>query len=111
VAEHSVLGTRWIYDAARDPVWRSELVRLVRAEQVCDLSPRRGVRPAQARGVRLGPWPDDGKLAIALRRMLSPGPPPSGPGVIGAVMGTWYTLGAGEQPTQGCLAEMTARRS
>jgi hypothetical protein len=29
-AEHSELGQRWIYDAESDPVWRAELLRLVR---------------------------------------------------------------------------------
>ncbi|MFC0540836.1 maltokinase N-terminal cap-like domain-containing protein [Kutzneria chonburiensis] len=29
-AEHSVLGPRWIYQAETDPVWRNELLRLVR---------------------------------------------------------------------------------
>ena len=28
-AEHSVLGTRWIYDGEADPVWRNQLLRLV----------------------------------------------------------------------------------
>lgn len=27
---HSELGTRWIYDATADPLWRDELTRLVR---------------------------------------------------------------------------------
>ncbi|GAB2473409.1 CG0192-related protein [Xylanimonas ulmi] len=27
--EHSVLGTRWVYDAAGDPVYRAELVRVI----------------------------------------------------------------------------------
>jgi len=28
--EHSVLGTRWVYDAVGDPVYRAELTRVVR---------------------------------------------------------------------------------
>lgn len=28
--EHSVLGTRWVYDAVGDPVYRAELARVVR---------------------------------------------------------------------------------
>lgn len=27
--QHSVLGTRWVYDAAGDPVYRAELVRVI----------------------------------------------------------------------------------
>lgn len=30
--EHSVLGTRWVYDAPGDPVYRSEVVRVIRTE-------------------------------------------------------------------------------
>jgi len=30
--EHSVLGTRWVYDAPGDPVYRSEVVRVIRAQ-------------------------------------------------------------------------------
>ncbi len=52
-AEHSVLGTRWIYDAVDDLVWVNELLRLVRTEGVSDAGSKRGVAPAQARGHRL----------------------------------------------------------
>jgi hypothetical protein len=52
-AEHSVLGTRWIYDAAADPVWTAQLLDLVRTGGVSEPSTRRGVGPAEARGVRL----------------------------------------------------------
>ncbi len=30
--DHSVLGTRWVYDAPGDPVYRAEVVRVIRAE-------------------------------------------------------------------------------
>ncbi|EWM11845.1 hypothetical protein [Kutzneria sp. 744] len=30
-AEHSVLGPRWIYQAETDPVWRKEMLRIVRS--------------------------------------------------------------------------------
>ncbi|GLW68496.1 hypothetical protein Kpho02_07950 [Kitasatospora phosalacinea] len=33
-AEHGVLGTRWFYDGAQDPVVRAELARLLRGETV-----------------------------------------------------------------------------
>jgi hypothetical protein len=51
-AEHSVLGTRWIYDGERDPVWVRELLRLVRTGGVSEPSRKRGVGPAEARGRR-----------------------------------------------------------
>jgi hypothetical protein len=49
-AEHSVLGTRWIYDGEADPVWGSELRHLVRVNGVSEPSSKRGVGPAEARG-------------------------------------------------------------
>ena len=35
-AEHSVLGTRWIYDGVVDPAWVCEVLRLVRTNGVSD---------------------------------------------------------------------------
>jgi hypothetical protein len=35
-AEHSELGTRWIYDAESDPLWREELIRLAREERIVE---------------------------------------------------------------------------
>ena len=55
-AEHSVLGTRWIHDGERDPVWASELLRLVRTGGVSEPSRKRGVGPAEARGRALAPF-------------------------------------------------------
>jgi hypothetical protein len=104
-AEHSVLGTRWIYDAVADPVWVGELLRLVRTDAVCEPSGRRGVGPAQARGVRL----KAGKLsadtvAIELKRVVSAGRPADGPGIAGLVEGTWHPDGPGTAAATGCLA-------
>jgi hypothetical protein len=49
-AEHSVLGTRWIHDREADPVWESELLRLVQVNGVSDPSSKCGAGAAEARG-------------------------------------------------------------
>ncbi|GAB3806322.1 hypothetical protein GCM10028798_29010 [Humibacter antri] len=55
--EHSVLGTRWVYDATGDPVYLAELVRTVvtggcEVEQYYEVDGERMVKPgdAQVRG-------------------------------------------------------------
>src|SRR5215217_6102079 len=39
-AEHSVLGTRYIYDGQADPVWLARLLAIIDANGVSDPSPR-----------------------------------------------------------------------
>ena len=47
--EHSVLGTRWVYDAVADPVYVSELLRVIHeGDTEADLS--RGEKSATAQG-------------------------------------------------------------
>ncbi len=52
--EHSVLGTRWVYDACGDPVWASALASTVltggtEAEQVIEEEGERVLHPSSAR--------------------------------------------------------------
>jgi hypothetical protein len=96
-AEHSELGQRWIYDAESDPVWRTELLRLVRDGGVAGPSGRGGRQEVQVRGVPLRPMPDP--ATIELIRVLTPGEP----GAAGVVMGTWHPS------VTGCLAIIAAR--
>jgi hypothetical protein len=108
-AEHSVLGTRWIYDGEADPVWRSELLRLVRAGGVSEPGSKRGVAPAEARGHLL----TAGKLTadsviIELQRVLAPGHSAGDLDAAGRVMGTWYPGGPGAPAVTGCLAVVRA---
>ena len=104
-AEHSVLGTRWIYDGEADPVWRNELLRLVRSNGISDPSSKRGVGPAEARGhlLRAGDLAA-GPVAIELSRVLTPGHPAQQPGLAGLLMGTWHPGGPGGAAATGCLA-------
>jgi len=108
-AEHSVLGTRWIYDGEADPVWRSELLRLVRAGGTSEPSSKRGVAPAEARGHPLAA----GKLSvdsviIELQRVLAPGHYSGDLEAAGQVMGTWHPGGPGTPAVTGCLAAVRA---
>ena len=104
-AEHSVLGTRWIYDGEADPVWRSELLRLVRGDGISDPSSKRGVGPAQARGHLLSAGDlAAGPVAIELSRVVTRGRPAEQPGLAGTVMGTWHPDGPGAAAATGCLA-------
>jgi hypothetical protein len=79
-AEHSVLGTRWIYQAETDPVWRNELLRLVRTNGTATSSRR---IQFEARGRRLAEFADD-EVDIELARIVA-GDPPDLPGAVGAV--------------------------
>jgi Maltokinase N-terminal cap domain len=119
-SEHSVLGTRWIYDAESDPVWVAELLRLVNTGAISDPSSKRAPGHAEARGRRLALediTADTG--TIELRRVLTSDSPvgdsPVGdspaddsladePGVAGLVTGTWYPRGPDQPATTGCLA-------
>jgi hypothetical protein len=101
-AEHSVLGTRWIYDAETDPVWQAELRRLIADNGVSDPSQKRGVGPAEARGQRItDPLPDN--VIIELCRVPLMGRPAPDPSIVGLVFGTWYPEGPGTRPDGGCL--------
>lgn len=101
--EHSVLGTRYIYDAPVDPVWREQLVRIVDTNGVSEPSLKPGVGPAEARGVRrsarpLAPAP------VTIEVVRIPGPPPDDAEVAGLLMGTWQPDADSGAPVSGCLA-------
>lgn len=102
--EHSVLGTRWIYDGEADPVWRSQLLQLIRTGGAADPSRKPGVGLAGARGRPLIPAGLGGGVRIELIRRPVPGPPPEAPGVAGFVMGSWQPAGPAGETVTGCLA-------
>ncbi len=104
-AQHSVLGMRWIYDGVADPVWRAQLLSLIRTSGVSDPSSKRGVGPAEARGRLLAPEGfSDEAVRIDLERVLIPGPSAIGSGVAGLVIGTWHPDGGTAGTATGCLA-------
>ena len=87
-AEHSELGPRWIYNAETDPVWHTELLRVVRENGSADPSIRAAAGPAPAHGHRVKDFTDD-EVRIDLLRVLTPGEPPTGPDVVGTFTGRW----------------------
>lgn len=104
-AEHSVLGTRWIYDGTADPVWVAELLRLVATNGVSEPSGKRGVGPAGARGRRLAPGElSPERVRIDLRRVLVPGEDTLAADALGLVTGTWHPAGPDSPPVSGPLA-------
>lgn len=103
-AEHGVLGRRWIYDGQADPLWHDRVLHLVRTGGASDPSGRGTARFAEARGEARTSDPLTPDVArVRLLRVLTPGPPPSGPDVAGVVLGTWNPPG-GAAPATGCLA-------
>jgi hypothetical protein len=105
--EHSVLGTRWIYDGPADPAWREELLRLVRTGGVSDPSLKPGAAPAEARGRPLqAAVLASGAVTIELHRILAAGEPATGRDVAGLVTGTWHPGGPGTPAVTGCLATL-----
>ncbi|WP_019808342.1 maltokinase N-terminal cap-like domain-containing protein [Saccharomonospora halophila] len=106
-AEHSVLGTRWIYDGATDPTWTRQVLALVRTGGTSEPGGRVGVGDAQARGHPLDAEslraPDE-----ALRVELVRTPTPTGEGitdgVVGLVLGHWHPDGPHSPPVTGRLA-------
>jgi hypothetical protein len=105
VAEHSVLGRRWIYDAPADPLWVAELIRLIRTESDAEPGSKRGVAPARARGSRsAAPWPPGGTPDIEVRRVLDAEWPVDETGVLGTLNGTWYPGGPDTPGVSGRIA-------
>jgi hypothetical protein len=115
-AEHSVLGTRWIYDAVTDPVWIAAVLDLVATGGEAEPAARTGFDAAGARGVLLRP----GRLVPAAvridvdRRIVVDGSPEDVVGAdrrvardgspedaVGLVTGFWHQDG---EPRTGRLA-------
>lgn len=104
-AEHSVLGTRWIYDGTTDPVWAAEVLNLVREEASAERSTGPGVGTTEASGRRLA----DAELTadtvvVELKRVLGPGGPAIEAGAAGVLMGSWQPDGSDGPTVRGCLA-------
>jgi len=88
-AEHSELGSRWIYDAEHDPVWNRLVVELALG---------RGAEPvgwqAGAHGQRISSEePPAGELRVEVARVLVGGPVPTGAADVWALMGAWRVGG------------------
>lgn len=103
-AEHSVLGTRWIYDAEADPVWIRQMLHLVSANGRADPSARPGLGITTARGHRMSgrDLPAD-DASIEICRLLAPLVPARQEGLAGMVVGTWQPEGPDGPTDEGCL--------
>ncbi|MFI9329889.1 1,4-alpha-glucan branching protein [Kitasatospora sp. NPDC052868] len=77
-SEHGVLGTRWIYDGAHDPVVTAQLQALLRGEAVPQHQSTSGTPDptVTVHGTGLGDAPD-----VRLNRVLRPAEPAQGPSV------------------------------
>jgi hypothetical protein len=91
--EHSVLGTRWTYDALGDPVYLAELARTIvtggsQAEQWIEIDGVMTQREPTARVVGSGDQtsPDPAGFSIDVVRI--PGSVPTGTGAL-VLAGTW----------------------
>ena len=116
VSEHSVLGTRWIYDATADPAWRAALLRLVRDGGCSGPSAGQGMAGSvTVRGQLLAAAGFDDELAVIdLRRVLTGHGPgdlarSAGADAAGVVAGTWRT-GLQVAPVTGILAVVRTGR-
>ena len=79
-ARHSVLGSRWIYDAEHDPVWVTEVLRLVASGS--STRPQIPGGPV-ASGVAFAEVPPS--AVIEVRRVLTPQPHPADHGTVGVM--------------------------
>ncbi|MHB1430557.1 MAG: maltokinase N-terminal cap-like domain-containing protein [Streptosporangiaceae bacterium] len=104
-AEHSVLGTRWIYDAEQDPVWAEQVLRLIRVNGRADPSVRKDAGVTTARGQRLaGRDLTADQVEIEICRLVTPLVPARQEGLAGLVIGTWQPSGPDGPTEEGCLA-------
>lgn len=104
--EHSVLGTRWTYDALGDPVYRGELARVIltgdsQVELWIEVEGVMTLREPTARVVGSGreTAPELGDVSVEIVRV--PGSAEGGPLVL---TGTWT-----DQPVPTVLATASAR--
>lgn len=89
--EHSVLGTRWVYDAEADPVYRAELARVIaegdrEVEQYYETDGVREPRPADAHVRGSGSGGVTASATLVVVRFPLADPPAAGDLVL---RGTW----------------------
>lgn len=99
--EHSVLGTRWVYDAVADPVYVVELLRVIHeGDTEADLS--RGEKTATVQGSGIVRVSNASGEAVRLVRVLDgQHVPHSMP--LGTLIGTWQEAGTERSETLAVL--------
>jgi hypothetical protein len=66
-ARHSELGPRWLYDAEHDPLWRTEMLRLMETGSATEPQAPDGPGAGIARGIPGGPSP----AVLEVRRIVT----------------------------------------
>lgn len=93
--EHSVLGTRYTYDAVGDPVYLVELLRVIHeGDTEADLS--RGEKTMSVQGTGIVPVSNASGESMRIVRILDGAHVPSFPMPLGRLTGKW-TEAEGEQ--------------
>ena len=86
--EHSVLGTRWVYDAVGDPVYVVELFRVIHeGDTEADLS--RGEKTATVQGSGIVPVSNAATEAVRIVRVLDGNHIPHNM-PLGTLVGAWH---------------------
>lgn len=86
--EHSVLGTRWVYDAVGDPVYVAELFRVIHeGDTEADLS--RGTKTVTVVGSGITLVSNAATEAARIIRVLDGGQLPLGRAPLGTLTGRW----------------------
>jgi len=93
--EHSVLGTRYVYDAVGDPVYTVELLRVIHeGDTEADLS--RGEKTMSVQGSGIVPISNAAGEMMRVIRVLDGTHVPTNRPPLGTLVGTW-TDGDGDQ--------------
>lgn len=86
--EHSVLGTRYVYDATGDPVYVAELLRVIReGDTEADLS--RGEKTMTVRGSGVMPVANAATPTLRVARVLDEAHVLNRTGALGFLEGEW----------------------
>ena len=91
--EHSVLGTRYVYDAVGDPVYMVELMRVIHeGDTEADLS--RGEKTMTVEGSGIVPVSNASGESMRVVRVLDGSHVPGARTPLGTLTGTWTADGA-----------------
>jgi hypothetical protein len=88
MAEHGVLGTRWIYDGSRDPVLLEQLSELIQGRVGAQAQSQSNTPDATVHAAPAAAAPGQ-RLGIWIARRLSPVADGTAPPGAGEVTGSW----------------------
>jgi hypothetical protein len=100
--EHSVLGTRYVYDALGDPVYTVELLRVIHeGDTEAELS--RGTKSMTVQGSGIVPVSNAAGEMMRIIRVLDAKHLPGGPTPLGRLTGTWTDSSGAQEQTLAIL--------